>query len=102
MTKPTSKQLAGGSLTPSSYTVKSATITLNDGKDINISNLLNKFEIYESLNTPFLEVVMTIVDATNFLEEVKMSGNERIVLHVSRDPNSDKKDPAQFKLKLDI
>lgn len=102
MTKPTSKQLSGGSLTPSSYTVKSATITLNDGKDVDISNLLNKFEIHESLNTPFIEVVMTIVDATNFLEEVKISGNERILLHISRNPNSDKKDPAQFKLKLDI
>ena len=101
MTKPTSKALASGSLTPSSYTVKSAVLTKLD-KDIEISNLLNKFEIIESLDTPYLEVLMTMVDATNFLEELKISGDEKITLKLSRDPNSDKDDPAQFLLNLRI
>ena len=102
--KGTSRALPGSSdsLTPSSYSIRAIEITTNAGLTIDISNLVNKFEIQESIDSPFLNVVLVIVDATNFLEEHKLSGNEKIFIHVSRSPNSNLQDPQAFKLTLKI
>ena len=102
--KGTSRALPGSndSLTPSSYSIRAIEITTNAGLTLDISNLVNKFEIQESIDSPFLNVVLVIVDATNFLEEHKISGNEKIYIHVSRSPNSNLQDPQAFKLKLKI
>lgn len=99
--KGTSRSLGDSSLTPSSYSVRSIDMTTRHGV-IDISNLVNKFEITEALDQPYVMAVLTIVDATNFLEEHKLVGNEEVYIHVSRTPKSDNKDPAQFKLTLKV
>ena len=102
--KGTSRALAGGtdSLTPSSYSIRTIEITTNAGLKIDISNLVNKFDIQESLDSPFISAVLVIVDATNFLEEHNVSGNEEIYIHVSRSPKSNTQDPQAFKLTFKI
>ena len=102
--KGTSRALPGGSdsLTPSSYSIRKIELTTNAGLTLEISNLVNKFEIQESIDSPFLSAVLVVVDATNFLEEHKLSGNEEIYIHVSRTPNSNLQDPQAFKLNFKI
>lgn len=100
----TSRALPGDStsLTPDSYSLRDIIITLNDGRDIKIKNLVNSFTVEESLNSPFISATLTIVDATNFFEDQKITGNEKVYIHVSRNPNSEQSDPAQYKLNFRI
>jgi len=102
--KGTSRALPGSndSLTPSSYSIRAIEITTSAGLTLDISNLINKFEIQESIDSPFLSAVLVVVDATNFLEEHKLCGNEKIFIHVSRSPNSNLQDPQAFKLTFKI
>ena len=60
--KGTSRQFAGTSesVTPSSYTLDYIKVTTNDGKILDIKNLVNKFEIQESINSPYLVCVLTL------------------------------------------
>lgn len=74
------------SITPTSYVVTSAILYTNAGREIEIKNAVNRFTIVESLDTPFLEVDLQIVDATNLLEEHYINGNEKISLKIQRNP----------------
>ena len=103
--KGTSRQFAGTSesVTPSSYTLDYIKVTTNDGKILDIKNLVNKFEIQESINSPYLVCVLTIIDATNFLSEQTISGNEEVEFLIKRSPIKESKQNKQkFKFTMRI
>ena len=47
-------------------------------KRLNIRNLITEFNIYEKLNGDFLSGDMVITDATNVIQELPLTGFERI------------------------
>lgn len=75
-----------GNITPSSYEIKELIFFSNAGKEVDIKNALQKIEITEDINHPFLECVLSIIDAANFYEEQKVSGNEKVTILIKRTP----------------
>ena len=71
--------------------------------ELNILNVVNKFNIIESIDSPFLEMDIQIVDATNLLEEHKINGNEKISIIIQRNPiKGSKQNKVKFELNLRI
>ncbi len=95
----------GKASSPTSFEVRHAIITSNalstDGTnfDFDISELIAYFEIYESIDSPSLEVILSIGDAINLMEKLKISGNETIKLYVQR---NEKQSKVKFELELII
>ena len=58
-------------------------------KRLDIRNLLVEFNIYEDLNSPFLSGDMTLIDGTNAIQELPITGFERLEFFF-RSPNTDK------------
>ena len=52
--------------------------TEGNPKRLNIRNLITEFNIYEKLNGDFLSGDMVITDATNVIQELPLTGFERI------------------------
>jgi hypothetical protein len=95
----------GVASTPTTYQIGHLKIQANnkehDGNgnsyEYDITNLLAYFEINESLNSPNLEVILSIGDSINLAETINLQGNEKLELYVYRKqpkpgkPGSDKK-----------
>jgi hypothetical protein len=90
------------SIVPGSYTLDYVNLYTNKGIELNIENLVNNFYINESLDTPFLEMNIQIVDGTNLLEEHQLIGNEKIKMMIKQSPFSDSKDAVKWELELRI
>ena len=69
---------------PGSYEINHIRLTANNGEDFDILDLVAQIKIYESLDTPSINVQMFILDAGNYFEKLKISGNERIDLSIAR------------------
>jgi len=89
----------GNSVTPTSYVVAKAILNTNSGLELDISNVVNRFYIIESINSPFLEMDIQIVDGANLLEEHKINGNEKIYITIQRNPI---KNREQNKIKWEL
>jgi len=91
------------SVTPSSYILSDALLETNSGVELKIDNLINNFTFLESLDKPFIECIIQIVDATNFIEEHRINGNEKIKLIVNRSPfKESEKDKIKWEVNLRI
>ncbi len=93
---------SGDSIVPGSYTLSYVKLYTNKGIQLNIENLVNNFYINESLDTPFLEINIQIIDAVNLLEEHNINGNEKIEMLIKQSPLSKKEDKNQWKLTIRI
>ena len=94
---------SGSAVTPNSYHVEYFRITTNAGLEIDIKDLLQKFEISESVNAPTLQALFILADATNFFEDHKLNGNEKINMMVVRSPLKESdQNKITFKLELYI
>ena len=90
-------------VTPSSYSVSSIIIETNKGEEIDINNLVNNFTFTESLDKSYIECFVQMTDATNFLEEKQINGNEKITFTISRSPFKDsEKDKIKWQLSMRI
>ena len=82
---PRSKRKDGSvAILPGSYEVAKVDIHTNDGQTLNIMDLVGEIAFTESLDSPFLECTMGILDANSYLEKLKFSGNERIDIAIAR------------------
>lgn len=98
-----SRVVGNSSISPTSYVISSAILYTNGGLELNILNVVNKFNIIESIDSPFLEMDIQIVDATNLLEEHQINGNEKISIVIQRNPiNGSEQNKVKFKLNLRI
>ena len=102
--KGTSRQFgsSGDSIVPGSYTLDYVYLYTNKGLKLDIENIVNNFYINESLDTPFLEINIQIIDSVNLLEEHNINGNEKIEMLIKQSPFSKKEDKNQWKLNLRI
>ena len=92
-----------GNVTPDSYLIESITFINNKEQPIDIKSFIQRMEFTEDLNTPFVEGIIFIQDAANFLEEQKITGNERIEVKIKRTPvDGTKEKISKFDLKLHI
>ena len=80
------------------YTIEKTVLTLHSGKQIEISNLINFIDIFESLNKAYSKVILQIVDASKFLEFADLRGDELIECIIKRTGNFE----GKFNLKLKI
>lgn len=104
----------GISSTPTSYQIGHLKIVANnsghsgsgDEYVYDITNQLAYFEITESLNNPGLEVILSIGDSVNLIENINLQGSESLELYVYRkQPKGKNKrgsDKKSFTLKLRI
>jgi hypothetical protein len=100
---PGTRVVGNDSITPTSYIVSSAILYTNAGLELDISDAVNRFNIIESIDSPFLEMDIQIVDATNLLEEHKINGNEKIKIVIQRNPiKESNQNKTKFELKLRI
>jgi len=58
-------------------------------KRLDIRNLLVELNIYEDINSPFLSGDLTLIDGTNAIQELPITGFERLEFFL-RSPNTDK------------
>ena len=77
---------ADGIVSPDSYLIEHVKFHNNAGKVVDIKSFVQKIELIEDLNHPFIEGVIFIQDAANFYEEQKICGNEKIELRIKRTP----------------
>ena len=105
MAKQFNAKLASGSSEgslPSAYQIMQFDITTNGGDVINIIDLIGTINISESLYRSSIQLNATIQDGLNFLEIKKLTGNEKINVHLKTveltDDNSGEK--KEFKLEL--
>ena len=58
-------------------------------KRLDIRNIMVEFNIYEDINSPFLSGDLTLIDGTNAIQELPITGFERLEFFF-RSPNTDK------------
>ena len=80
----------GVASTPTSYEVMHITLqsnsVMNNKKNYlyDITNMVADFSIKESLSSPGLAIIIRIGDTINMMEELKLTGNEKITIGVRR------------------
>lgn len=68
---------------PNSYNRKSVILTTNntktsEGFDFDINLLVTRVEVIENIESPALEFVVSVGDTENYIERLRLSGNEKI------------------------
>ena len=71
-----------GKNTPNSYRIESITITNNEGNSYEVSNLMQSFQITESIYQMFLTGSMTFADSMNIFNKIGFTGQEYIRIHI--------------------
>lgn len=75
----------GVALAPSGFTIKKCSMTRYDGgADIDITPLVVKINLIESLYAPTIVAQISLKDAANFMEEFPVCGHERVHLILER------------------
>ena len=72
-----------GNNKPNSYRLISVVISNNEGNQIDVSNLVDSFELTESIYQMFLTGSMTIIDNINIFNRINITGQEYVRLHFS-------------------
>jgi|TARA_R110000737_G_scaffold56622_3_gene81176 hypothetical protein len=74
----------GKSILPSAFYLDKCQITTNAGTKFDIRDIIKKIDITESLYRSSLEYELYVLDGSNTLELLKISGNEKIDIAFSR------------------
>lgn len=82
--KNTTRLQGNDSVSASSYNIRKCDLTVSNGSRINISALLTKIIITENLYSASIDADFEILDGVNLLESVKLNGDEKIDLVISR------------------
>ena len=83
------KSSARNTIIPTSYSRK-IIITSNhthgeNGKfDFDITNLVTRIEVIENIENPGLEIIISVGDSENYIERLRLSGNEKISVELDR------------------
>jgi len=73
------------SVSPKSYLLDRCTITANNGHVVDLKEGVHDIKIHEGLHRPGIVVEIFIVDTFSLINELKVSGNEKINLKLNRD-----------------
>lgn len=101
--------IGSGMFTPGSYSVEEIILyprsakTLNrQVEQLNIKNIVLEFVINESLYSPIMEVLFSIEDGVNMLDDYKIFGDEYIDLVLVKPPKDESADIEKLTLNLRI
>ena len=99
----TSRVIGEVSVNPEAFNIVHVKIEVVDTTEIDIKKLVQQIQIYEDINKPFLEVLISIRDSANFLEFSKLNGHEKVNLKIQRQAGGEDRDSKEkFELKLNI
>ena len=73
------------SVSPKSYLLDRCTITANNGHVVDLKEGVHDIKIHEGLHRSGIVVEMFLVDTSNLINELKISGNEKINLKINRE-----------------
>ena len=82
--KNTSRLQGNDSVSASSYNIMKCVLTVSNGSKIEIRGLLTKIIITENLYSASIDADFEILDGSNLLESVKLNGDEKIDLVITR------------------
>ena len=91
----TAKVVGEVSVNPEAFNVVHAKIEIDNLRFVDIKNLVQQIQIYEDINKPFLEVVISVRDSTNFLELSKLNGHEDVNLKIQRQAGGEDRDSKE-------
>jgi hypothetical protein len=92
-----------GNISPDSYELKEVIFHSNARKRIDIKAYIQKIELFENINSPFIEAVVSIQDASSFFEQQKVTGDESVDIKIKRTPlDGTKEKVSEFNLKFKI
>lgn len=100
MSRNTSKLIDGVPASPTGYIIQKILLYTNtpENAPIDIKGMVTKISITESLYTGSIQTELTILDAVNLIEEIKLNGQELIHIKLSRDnPDLTKEDLSIIK-----
>ena len=69
------------------YSIESAKITSSTGETLEIKDLIDGIDIYESVLSPYVKCEIAIIDAANLIESIPIIGQEKIVLTIKEAKN---------------
>ncbi len=99
----TSRQIGEVSANPEAFNLVRATLTHHDEFDVDIKGLIQKIDIFEDINKPFLEVIVFIKDSTNFLELTHINGHEDVFIKIQREAGGEVRNSKEtFELVLKV
>ena len=93
MVKNTSKLLNGETpATPTGYIVKQIILysNLDENNKLDIRGMVSRITVTESIYTGSVQTDLVILDASNLIEELKLSGQERIHIKIGRKEGDNK------------
>ena len=73
------------SVSPKSYILDKCVITANNGHTVDLKEIVHDIKIHEGLHRPGIIVEIFIMDTTSLINELKISGNEKINIKLNRD-----------------
>lgn len=99
----TAKVVGEVSVNPEAFNILHAKIEIDNLRFVDIKDLVQQIQIYEDINKPFLEVVISLRDSTNFLELSKLNGHEDVNLKIQRQAGGEDRDSKEkFELELSV
>ena len=99
----TAKVVGEVSVNPEAFNILHAKIEIDNLRFVDIKDLVQQIQIYEDINKPFLEVVISVRDSTNFLELSKLNGHEDVNLKIQRQAGGEDRDSKEkFELELSV
>ena len=93
-----------GNNSPNSYRLVGAVISNNEGNQLDVSNLVDSFELTESIYQMFLTGSMTLFDNNNLFNRINFTGQEYLRLHfhgvegMEEDPPDDEQINQVFRI----
>ena len=70
---------------PAAYRLDEVLIKTHMGREVDIQEFVTDFKITESIYTPYLRLDMNVKDNANLLEELRLSGQERITVRFTKE-----------------
>lgn len=99
----TSRVIGEVSVNPEAFNIVHVKIEVDHFLFLDIKDLVQQVQIYEDINKPFLEVLISVRDSTNFLEFSKLNGHEKVKIKIQRQAGGEDKDSKEkFDLELNI
>jgi len=85
----TEKSSARNTILPTSYSRKKIILSSNNthgegNYEFDINNLVTRIEVIENIENPGLEIIVSVGDTENYIERLRLSGNEKISLELER------------------
>lgn len=70
------------------FRVKEVSITLADGKKIDITGIFNEINLFDNMFVPCMSASIVIRDSQNLFDKIKLNGDERVKIKIDKNDDS--------------